>query len=98
MAENRKGNILIIDNVSRSRNLLKDSLQDHFMCFDVDTGEKGLKVIKEVGSRLSAVLINLTMSRVSAVTILTEMNELKLIPGLPVIVLVPAKSTDEEKN
>ena len=98
MAENRKGNILIIDNVSRSRNLLKDSLQDHFMCFDVDTGEKGLKVIKEVGSRLSAVLINLTMSRVSAATILTEMNELKLIPGLPVIVLVPAKSTDEEKN
>ncbi|MCR5177463.1 MAG: HD domain-containing protein [Lachnospiraceae bacterium] len=93
---NRKGNILIIDNTSRSRNLLKDSLRDHFNCFDVDSGEKGLKVVKEVGNRLSAVLINLVMSRVSAATILTEMNNLKLIPGLPVIVLIPAKTADEE--
>ena len=96
--DNRKRNILIIDNTSRSRNLLKDSLRDHFMCFDVDTGEKGLKVIKEVGNRFSAVLINLVMSRVSAATILAEMNNLKLIPGLPVLVMIPAKAADEEKS
>ncbi|MCR5092826.1 MAG: HD domain-containing protein [Lachnospiraceae bacterium] len=96
--DKRKRNLLIIDNTSRSRNLLKDSLRDHFMCFDVDTGEKGLKVVTEVGKRLSAVLINLVMSRVSAVTILQEMNKAGLIPGLPVIVLVAAKAADEEKE
>ncbi len=97
-ADKRKRNILIIDNTSRSRNLLKDSLRDHFMCFDVDTGEKGLKVVTEAGTRLSAVLINLVMSRVSAVTLLQEMNKQKLIPGLPVIVMLPAKAEEEEKQ
>ena len=96
--DSRKRNILIIDNTSRSRNLLKDSLRDHFMCFDVDTGEKGLKVVTEVGNRLAAVLINLVMSRVNAEAILTEMNKLKLIPGLPVIVMLPGKATEEEKK
>ncbi len=95
--DNRVRNILIIDNTSRSRNLLKDSLHDHFMCFDVDAGEKGLKIVKEIGNKFSAVLINLVMSRVSATTILKEMNDIKLVPGLPVIVLIPAKAADEEK-
>ena len=96
--DKRKRNILIVDNTGRSRNLLKDSLRDHFMCFDVDTGEKGLKVITEAGSRLSAVLINLVMSKISAETILQEMSRLKLIPGLPVIVMLPAKATEEENK
>ncbi|MCR4764486.1 MAG: HD domain-containing protein [Lachnospiraceae bacterium] len=96
--DKRKRNILIIDNTGKSRNLLKDSLRDHFMCFDVDTGEKGLRVVTEVGNRLSAVLINLVMSRVNAEMILTEMNKQKLIPGLPVIVMLPAKAAEEENR
>lgn len=89
-----KPKVLIVDDSAINREVLAEILQNEYNIVQADGGATGMEIIKEYGTELSAVLLDLVMPVVNGFDVLHFMNENGYIEDIPVIVI----SGDESES
>ena len=89
-----KPKVLIVDDAAINREVLAEILQNEYNIVQADGGASGMEIIKEYGTELSAVLLDLMMPVVNGFDVLRFMNENGYIEDIPVIVI----SGDESES
>ena len=79
--------VLIVDDAEINREILSTILSNEYHIVEAANGEDAIKLIKEYGSELSAVLLDIIMPGVDGFDVLEFMNENHYIEVIPVITI-----------
>ena len=88
--------VLIVDDEITNREMLANILADEYKVIMASDGKEALEKIREYGSRLSLVLLDLLMPNMSGFDVLKELKEKGISSEIPVIVLTSEKSSEIE--
>lgn len=84
---NNKQKILIVDDSAMNRAILSDMLGDDFNIMEVSDGVEAISTLKEYGSEISLILLDIVMPNMDGFEVLAEMNSQKWIDDIPVIII-----------
>lgn len=84
---NNKQKILIVDDSAMNRAILSDMLGDDFDITEVSDGVEAISTLKEYGSEISLILLDIVMPNMDGFEVLAEMNSQKWIDDIPVIII-----------
>lgn len=85
MCEKRK--MLIVDDLDLDRDILKELFENEFDILEAVNGQKGIDLIKQYGSQISIVLLDIHMPVMSGIQVLKYRNTDPSFAGIPVIVI-----------
>ncbi len=85
-------NILIVDDSELNREILASILGNEFNIIEADSGEACIACLRNYGTRLSAVLLDIVMPGISGFDVLSYMNANRLIEEIPVITITGDES------
>ena len=69
-AADQKANILIVDDESLVRNLLRDILSENYICTTAESAEQALSILKEQSFNL--VLSDINMGKMTGIELISE--------------------------
>lgn len=84
---NNKQKILIVDDSAMNRAILSDMLGDDFDITEVSDGVEAISALKEYGSEISLIFLDIVMPNMDGFEVLAEMNRQKWIEDIPVIII-----------
>lgn len=87
MHKKTRQKILIVDDCTTNRELLIDMLEDEFDIIEAIDGFQAMKIIREYGSSIDLMLLDIIMPEVDGFEVLAMMNENNLINDVPVIMI-----------
>ncbi len=93
---NKKSNMLIVDDSSLNRFVLKKLFADEFEVFEAPDGATALKQLRELDGDVSIVLLDLIMPGKDGFAVIKEMHEEPMFSDIPVIVASAADGLDNE--
>ena len=82
-----KPRILIVDASEFNRAILKEILEETYEIIEADGGNEALHKIDEYGMKISLVLLDIIMPEKDGFEVLKYMEEERLIPDIPVIII-----------
>ena len=82
-----KQKILIADDSEMNRAILANMLGDEFEIIEVKDGVEAIAVLKQYGTELSLLLLDIVMPNMDGFKVLAAMNRDKLIDDIPVIMI-----------
>ena len=91
--EKERPRVLIVDDSSFNRELLRQILGENFDILEADSGQEGLKLLRQYGVQISVVLLDIIMPGMSGFDVLDEMNRKQWLDNIPVI-MVSADDSD----
>lgn len=93
---NKKSNMLIVDDSSLNRFVLKKLFADEFEVFEAPDGATALKQLRELDGDVSIVLLDLIMPGKDGFAVIKEMHEESMLSDIPIIVASAADGLDNE--
>lgn len=93
-SEKERPQVLIVDDSSFNRDLLRRILGESFDILEADGGKEGLKLLKRYGTQISVVLLDIIMPGMNGFDVLDEMNKEHWLDNIPVI-MISADDSDE---
>ncbi|MDE6779859.1 MAG: response regulator [Ruminococcus sp.] len=87
MHEKNRQKILIVDDCTVNREFLIDMLEDEFDIIEAVDGFQAMKIVREYGSSIDLMLLDIIMPEVDGFEVLAMMNENDLINDVPVIMI-----------
>ena len=85
--ENLKQEILIVDDSELNREILAEMLKKDFRTLEASSGEECLSLLKEYGTGISLVLLDIVMPGMDGFEVLEEMNRNHWMEDIPVIMI-----------
>ena len=83
----KKLNVLIVDDSQLNRKILSSMLGDQFSIMEASSGEECLELLKQYGTGISIVLLDILMPGMSGFDVLRYMNSDHWIDDIPVIMI-----------
>ena len=83
----KKLNVLIVDDSRLNREILSSMLGDQFSIMEASSGEECLELLKQYGTGISIVLLDILMPGMSGFDVLRYMNSDHWIDDIPVIMI-----------
>ena len=90
----KKERVLIVDDSSFNREILFGILKNEYDLIEAANGRQAIDKIKEYGSDIAVVLLDLVMPEMSGFEFLDYMNERNMLRDLPVIAITGDESND----
>lgn len=90
--------ILVVDDQKINRAILRKILESTYEVWEAENGVIALKMIKELGTELSAVVLDLIMPELDGYGVLVAMSDSKEYPSIPVIVASQASELGTEEK
>ena len=87
MDNNEKKNVLIVDDSSMNRFLLKEILKDEYNIVEAENGLDAMNIIRTEEENISLMLLDIVMPVMNGFEVLQEMNAQHFIDKIPVIVI-----------
>lgn len=78
---------LIVDDSEINRAILANMLHEKFEVLQASNGQEALSLLKQYGSSISIVLLDLIMPKMDGFAMLEKANQLHLTDGIPVIMI-----------
>lgn len=94
----QNGIVLIVDDESINRLLLKSYLQRDYDILEAENGEEAIDRLGQYGEQISVVLLDLLMPKKDGFEVLKHMNEYGYITAIPVVLITGAANVDNEKR
>ncbi|MBQ3378979.1 MAG: EAL domain-containing protein [Clostridia bacterium] len=94
--ENRRRQVLIVDDEESNRLILEAMLEDHYELLHAANGKEAVEIIRETGETLSLMLLDIRMPVMSGTEVLEAMRSAPESERLPVIVLTSDKESEVE--
>lgn len=85
--KNRRERILIVDDSEMNRSILADMLLDEFDVEEAENGEEAVKILRSRSGEFTLVLLDIVMPKLDGFGVLAEMNRMRLMEDLPVIMV-----------
>ena len=82
-----KQQILIVDDSPLNREMLSKMIGDEFETLEAENGKKCLEKLKEYGTGISLVLLDIIMPEMDGLEVLSEMKRLHYTDDIPVIMI-----------
>ena len=82
-----KQQILIVDDSFHNREMLSKMIGDEFEALEAENGKECLKKLKEYGTGISLVLLDIIMPEMDGLEVLSEMKRLHYTDDIPVIMI-----------
>ncbi len=82
-----KQQILIVDDSELNRAILSDILRDDFSILEASDGNEGIALLRQYGTGISLVLLDVIMPSKDGFDVLTEMNRDHIIDDIPVVII-----------
>ena len=82
-----KQQILIVDDSPLNREMLSKMIGDEFEALEAENGKKCLEKLKEYGTGISLVLLDIIMPEMDGLEVLSEMKRLHYTDDIPVIMI-----------
>ena len=89
-----KQKILLVDDSEMNRALLSDMLQKDYEVLEACNGKEALEMLKEYGTGIALVLLDIIMPEMDGFGVLSVMNRENLIDDIPVVVISSADSDE----
>ncbi len=83
----KKEKILIADDSEMNRSILDDMLSDNYEIIEAEDGVQAVAALKQYGSELSLLLLDIVMPRMDGFGVLEAMNQNGWIKSVPVIII-----------
>lgn len=87
MHKKTRQKILIVDDCTMNREFLIDMLENEFDIIEASDGFQAIKLLREYGSDIDLMLLDIIMPEVDGFEVLDMMNENDLINDIPVIMI-----------
>lgn len=88
----KKGKILIIDDVEINRTMLRDVFEEEFDVLEADDGLSGLGLVRQHSGELKAIFLDIIMPEVDGFTVLQELEDGGLMKKIPVFLITTETS------
>lgn len=79
--------VLIADGSKANRSMLQEMLKDDFRILDAENGAECMRLVKELGSGISLILLDIHMPEMDGFEVLREMSRLGYLDDIPVIMI-----------
>ena len=89
-----KQQILIVDDSEMNREILTEMLQDDFRILEAENGEEALKMLKQYGTGISLMLLDIVMPVMNGFEVLAAMTREHWMDDIPVIMISSEGSED----
>lgn len=89
-----KQQILIVDDSEMNREILTEMLQDDFRILEAENGEEALKMLKQYGTGISLMLLDIVMPVMNGFEVLAAMAREHWMDDIPVIMISSEESED----
>ena len=89
-----KQQILIADDSEMNREILTEMLQDDFRILEAENGEEALKMLKQYGTGISLMLLDIVMPVMNGFEVLAAMAREHWMDDIPVIMISSEESED----
>lgn len=86
-AEHNKQQVLIVDDSEVNRELLSKMLGDEYHIIEAENGTECMEILKQQGSAISVVLLDIIMPVMNGFEVLEKMNNNHWIEDIPVIMI-----------
>ena len=86
--------ILIVDDSEMNREILTEMLQDDFRILEAENGEEALKMLKQYGTGISLMLLDIVMPVMNGFEVLAAMAREHWMDDIPVIMISSEGSED----
>ena len=83
----KKRNVLIVDDSEMNRFLLKEILKDEYNIIEAENGLEAMNIMREEEESISLMLLDIVMPVMNGFEVLQQMNNTHLIDKVPVIVI-----------
>ncbi len=93
MKYNEKPRILIADDSEMNRSILLDILVDEYEIVETENGAEALVMLRQYGSEISLVLLDIVMPEMDGFGVLEVMNKEHWIEDIPVIIISAESSS-----
>lgn len=93
MKYNKKLRILIADDSEMNRSILLDILGDEYEIVEAENGAEALVMLRQYGSEISLVLLDIVMPEMDGFDVLAVMNKEHWIEDVPVIIISAESSS-----
>lgn len=93
-----KEKILIVDDASINRELLRDILGEEYDILEAENGAEALELVHTEKQNLAAILLDLVMPVMDGFTFMSKMEENGLIDKIPVLVISGETSVQNERK
>lgn len=93
MKYNEKPRVLIADDSEMNRSILLDILGDEYEIVEAENGAEALVMLRQYGSEISLVLLDIVMPEMDGFDVLTVMNKEHWIEDVPVIIISAESSS-----
>jgi len=93
MHKKNRQKILIVDDCTMNREFLIDMLENEFDVIEATDGFQAIQIIREYGTAIDLMLLDIIMPEVDGFEVLAMMNENNLINDIPVI-MISAENDD----
>jgi len=98
MSDNRNKAILIVDDASINRDILKEIFKDNYEILEAEDGVKAMKLIEERSRDIAVVLLDLFMPNKNGYDVLDFMNFNRYLRDIPVILISAEDSPEAEET
>ena len=85
--DEKKQKILIVDDSAMNRAMLMDMLENDFEILEACNGVEAMQAIREYGTRIDLMLLDIVMPEIDGFEVLAMMNKSKMIEDIPVIMI-----------
>jgi len=101
MAEENAGSkptILIVDDSEINRDVLKEIFKDDYTILEADNGKTAIEMVVKSRAFLSAILLDINMPEMDGFSVLVEIDKVKLVDKIPVIMITSDTSIETERK
>lgn len=86
--------VLIVDDSTFNRQVLKNILQDEYTILEATNGREAMEVVEAQRKEIAAILLDIVMPEVDGVMFLKMVNEKQYMGEFPILVVTSEKSMD----
>ena len=90
------GKILIVDDISTNREILKEIFLGEYSILEAENGKKAIALVHNNIEDISIILLDLMMPVMNGFEFITEMRRLDLLGKIPIVVITIADNTENE--
>ena len=90
--------ILIVDDASLNRAILRDMLRENFQVLEAEGGTACFALLEKYGTDIALVLLDLIMPEMNGIQVLREMRQRELLDSIPVIMITADTSRESMRQ
>lgn len=88
--------MLIVDDMEMNRAILRELFSEHYNIIEAESAKQALDTIKMTPDAVTVMLVDMTMPDMTGYELLDEMDQLALLPKIPVVLITAQDNSDNE--